>query len=94
MRFRGWLLNIWQRGEISWWLPAVLIGGVLRFWGISFGLPGNTLRPDEDMVVNPSLAMIGGDLDPHDYTYPTLYKYLLAAIFRICMALGLGTGFR
>ncbi len=74
------------------WLPPVLLGGVLRFWGISFGLPGNTLRPDEDMVVYPALAMIGGDMDPRDYTYPTFYKYLLALIFRVCMALGVGTG--
>ncbi|MCZ6636552.1 MAG: hypothetical protein O7G87_24410, partial [bacterium] len=60
--------------RIAGWLFPVVLGGVLRVWGLGFGLP-NRLRPDEDMVVLPSLAMIGGDLDPHGYTYPTLYKY-------------------
>ena len=77
-----------KRDFISW-LPAVVLGGVLRVWGLGFGLP-NRLRPDEDMIVLPSLAMVGGDLDPHGYTYPTLYKYLLALIFRVCLALGIG----
>lgn len=77
------------RADLWCWLPPVLIGGLLRFWSLSFGLP-NFFRPDEDMVVLPALRMIGGDLDPHDYTYPTLYKYFLAGVFRACMALDLG----
>jgi hypothetical protein len=71
------------------WVPPTILGTVLRFWSLGFGLPSH-FRPDEDMVVLPSLAMVGGNLDPHDYTYPTLYKYILAAIYRGCMALGLG----
>ncbi|MDP6038245.1 MAG: glycosyltransferase family 39 protein, partial [Candidatus Latescibacteria bacterium] len=71
------------------WVPPVIVGGVLRCWSLWFGLP-NRFRPDEDMVVLPALGMVGGDLDPHDYTYPTLYKYLLVLVFRICMALGVG----
>ena len=71
------------------WLPPVLVGIALRFWSLFFGLP-NLFRPDEDMVVLPSLGMVGGDLDPHDYTYPTLYKYILAFVFRACMLLGWG----
>lgn len=70
-------------------LPPVIAAAVLRFWALKFGLP-SFLRPDEDMVVLPALGMIGGDLDPHDYTYPTLYKYGLALLFRLSMALGLG----
>ncbi|MCZ6633620.1 MAG: tetratricopeptide repeat protein [bacterium] len=80
-----WLKN----RDVVRWLPPVLVGALLRFWGLGFGLP-NFLRPDEDMVVLPALGMIGGDLDPYDYTYPTLYKYVLALIFRLAATLGVG----
>ncbi|MBT5830330.1 MAG: phospholipid carrier-dependent glycosyltransferase, partial [Candidatus Latescibacteria bacterium] len=82
--------NVWFTPEaLLCWLPPTVLGTILRFWSLGFGLP-NHFRPDEDMVVLPSLAMIGGNLDPHDYTYPTLYKYILVLIYRVCMALGLG----
>ena len=71
------------------WLPPTVLGFVLRFWSLGFGLP-NHFRPDEDMVVLPSLGMVGGNLDPHDYTYPTLYKYILVLVYRVCMMLGVG----
>jgi tetratricopeptide (TPR) repeat protein len=77
------------RDALVCWLPPTVFGLVLRFWSLGFGLP-NHFRPDEDMVVLPSLGMVGGNLDPHDYTYPTLYKYILVLIYRVCMALGLG----
>jgi len=80
----------WLRREaLVCWLPPTILGAILRFWSLGFGLP-NHFRPDEDMVVLPSLGMVGGNLDPHDYTYPTLYKYILVLIYRVCMALGLG----
>ena len=90
-------MNVIQRIRETWltpaalwcWLPPTLFGAVLRFWSLGFGLP-NHFRPDEDMVVLPSLAMVGGNLDPHDYTYPALYKYILVAIYRVCMDFGLG----
>ena len=36
-------------------ISIILLGGLLRVWGISFGLPGNLLRPDEEGVVNEAL---------------------------------------
>jgi len=81
---------VWfTREALLCWLPPTVLGVVLRFWSLGFGLP-NHFRPDEDMVVLPSLGMVGGNLDPYDYTYPTLYKYILVLIYRVCMALGWG----
>ncbi len=89
MMFRQIRQQWFHKEDLMGWLPPVLVGLGLRFWHIGFGLP-NLFRPDEDMVVLPALGMIGGNLDPHDYTYPTLYKYILVLIFRVLMALGIG----
>ena len=90
MDFLKRLQDVWlTREALLCWLPPTVLGAILRFWSLDFGLPSH-FRPDEDMVVLPSLGMVGGNLDPHDYTYPTLYKYILALIYRVCMMLGLG----
>ena len=37
---------------------------------------------DEDDLVQPALAFLGGDWDPHWYTYGPLFSYILAFIFK------------
>ncbi|MDA0710109.1 MAG: glycosyltransferase family 39 protein [bacterium] len=58
---------------------------ILRFWGLDFGLPNLQCRPDETGVVVKALAFFGGDLNPHFFRYPTLYFYLIAAVFAVYM---------
>jgi hypothetical protein len=48
----------------------------LRLRGISFGLPA-VYNPDEVSIMSRALAFASGDLNPHNFLYPTLYFYLL-----------------
>lgn len=59
----------------------VLLGGVLRFYPIWFGLPYLRARPDEETAVGVALSMLGGDLNPHFFHWPSLTFYVFAAIF-------------
>lgn len=65
-----------------WILLAVLVlSAVLRVWGIGFGLPHLEARPDEMEVVPRAIRLLSGDLNPHFFNYPSLYFYLLGAVF-------------
>ena len=48
----------------------------LRLRGITFGLPA-VYNPDEVAIMSRALAFASGDLNPHNFLYPTLYFYLL-----------------
>jgi hypothetical protein len=75
----GWLPGgWWRRGALA----AVLVGGAaLRFRGLGWSLP-YVPHPDEPAVVNIAQRMlVTGDLDPHRYTYPSLYIYLQALVY-------------
>ena len=56
----------------------VLVAGVLRVRGLAFGLPA-IYNPDEIAIMSRALAFAKGDLNPHNFLYPTLYFYLLFA---------------
>jgi hypothetical protein len=60
-------------------LVAVLIlAAWLRLSGLSFGLPA-VYNPDEVAIMSRALAFATGDLNPHNFLYPTLYFYVLFA---------------
>ena len=66
------------------WLTAILIlGASLRFFPIWFGLSYQYSRPDETEAVGHALAMLGGDLNPHFFHWPSLTFYLFAAVFAV-----------
>ena len=66
------------------WLTAILIlGASLRFFPIWFGLTYQYSRPDETEAVGHALAMLGGDLNPHFFHWPSLTFYLFAAVFAV-----------
>ena len=66
------------------WLPAiVLLGAALRFFPIWFGLPYQYSRPDETEAVGHALGILGGDLNPHFFHWPSLTFYLFAAAFAV-----------
>jgi hypothetical protein len=50
----------------------------LRVWALGWGLP-DVNHPDEIPILNRALAFAKGDLNPHNFLYPTLYFYALFA---------------
>jgi hypothetical protein len=50
----------------------------LRLLGITYGLPA-IYNPDETPILNRALTFAKGDLNPHNFVYPTLYFYLVFA---------------
>jgi hypothetical protein len=73
-------------------IPLLGLAAALRLAGIDFGLPGK-FRPDEEFLVSRGLGILGGELNPHFFQYPSLYMYLLAAVYGVWRAIGglLGT---
>lgn len=59
----------------------VLIGALLRIVPIWFGLPYSHARPDEETAVGHAVAVLGGDLNPHFFHWPSLIFYGLAVPF-------------
>jgi len=66
-------------------LLAVIIatGAGLRLWSVSFGLPHALARPDEEKIVTAAVGILGGDLNPHFFLYPSLFIYLTAGAFEL-----------
>ncbi|MFC1807389.1 ArnT family glycosyltransferase [Candidatus Omnitrophota bacterium] len=61
---------------------VILIGILLRLWGIDFGLPF-LYHQDEPIVVNHALAYGSGDLNPHFFIIPPLTSYILFFFYGI-----------
>jgi Dolichyl-phosphate-mannose-protein mannosyltransferase len=61
------------------WLSAVVVAALaLRMLGLRYGLPA-VYNPDEVAIMSRALAFAKGDLNPHNFLYPTLYFYVLFA---------------
>lgn len=64
------------------WIAALLItcgaALVLRVVGLRYGLPA-VYNPDEVAIMSRALAFAKGDLNPHNFLYPSLYFYVLFA---------------
>jgi hypothetical protein len=70
---------------------AVICAALLRLWAINFGLPHTETRPDESTVIIIAFQLISAKLHPVTLIYPTLFTYILAAIFSV-FALFKGAG--
>jgi hypothetical protein len=57
---------------------VVLIAAALRLIGLGYGLPA-VYNPDEVAIMSRTLAFAKGDLNPHNFLYPTFYFYVLFA---------------
>ncbi|MDP8298568.1 MAG: glycosyltransferase family 39 protein [Candidatus Tantalella remota] len=66
---------------------VILVGFILRIWGINFGLP-DQIHQDEPIVVNHALAYGTGDLNPHFFAIPPFASYLLFIVYGILFAAG------
>lgn len=76
-----------------WTLIAILaVAAIARFWALSFCLPGQLCRPDEEAVAGIATQFFGRDFDPHFFDWPTLFMYAtalgLAAYFDVGRLLG------
>lgn len=77
-----------NRRRESWFLGGILlIGFLLRVWGIGFGLP-HLYHPDEADIVHRALAFGAGDPNPHFFVYPSFYMYLLFLIYGFYFLIG------
>lgn len=63
----------------------ILLGAaVVRVWGIHFGLPSALqARPDERPIICKAVGFASGDLNPHEFNYPSLYFYLLYGAYSV-----------
>jgi len=62
-------------------LVIVLLALAVRVWGVGFGLPFYNARVDESTMAAPAVGFLSGDLNPHDFMYPTAFRYALAATY-------------
>jgi hypothetical protein len=60
-----------------------VLAGVLRFWGLTFGLPRAMARPDEDAITATAAQIVLHGADPKFFDYPTLFMYLVAGVERM-----------
>jgi len=81
--------GISSRGIVAGCLAGVLLlAFALRLWGLDFGLP-YVVHPDESVWVNGALKMIKtGDLNPHDFIYPSLLYYIDALAYLVYYGIG------
>src|SRR4029079_6646167 len=80
---RRWLLVL---GAI------VVLAAALRLLALGYGLPA-TYKPDETPIMNRALAFAKGDLNPHNFLYPSLYFYALFAWEALFFLVGRVAGF-
>lgn len=80
-------------GEKLWLVVILAVGFLVRVWGLDFGLPFPEARPDESTIIRHALAFFSGDPNPHFFNYPSLYLYLLFALYLGYFLIGKGFGF-
>jgi len=61
----------------------LIVAAGVRVWGITFGLPNSEVRPDEMTVVQNSLGLLFGGLNPRFFNWPSLEFYLVAVPYRV-----------
>ncbi|MFZ5476897.1 MAG: glycosyltransferase family 39 protein [Myxococcota bacterium] len=70
-----------------------MIGALaLRVAGLDFGLPMAEARPDELTVAFQAMKFGTGDLNPHSFNYPSLFKYVVFVLFGAYYAVGKAIG--
>jgi hypothetical protein len=68
----------WTPGRLALLLALLALAEWLRATGLSFGLPA-VYNPDEVAIMSRALGFARGDLNPHNFLYPTFYFYVLFA---------------
>jgi hypothetical protein len=66
----------WTPARLAVLMALLALAQWLRTAGLDFGLPA-VYNPDEVAIMSRSLAFAKGDLNPHNFLYPTFYFYVL-----------------
>jgi 4-amino-4-deoxy-L-arabinose transferase-like glycosyltransferase len=70
-----------MHGHIVLLVVVIIIGGLLRVWGIGYDLPF-IYHPDEPVYIELSQRIFKtGDLNPHFFNYPSLFFYINALAY-------------
>lgn len=65
-----------------WVLAGILLVALaLRVWGIGFGLPSASARPDETSIAGPAVTFLSGQFEPPHFLYPTGFMYALSGVY-------------
>ena len=59
---------------------ALVAAALLRFWGLSQGVPFSVQVDEPEVMVRAVGMMKTGDLNPHFFDYPSLYMYMEAIV--------------
>lgn len=62
-------------------IAVMVVAFALRVWGIGFGLPAATARPDETQIAGPAVGYLTGDLRPPFFQWPAAFQYIVAAAY-------------
>jgi hypothetical protein len=68
-------------------ISIIILGAVLRFWGINFGLPYQ-FHQDEPMAINHAFGYGSGDFNSHYFQLPPFLSYVLFFIYGIIYIVG------
>jgi 4-amino-4-deoxy-L-arabinose transferase-like glycosyltransferase len=68
---------------------SLALGLALRLWGLDYGLPHPSARPDEERIVGRAFTILArGDFHPVEFSYPALMMYLEALALAIYFGIG------
>lgn len=84
--------SLFFRSEHLYIVLIFFLAFFVRAWGIEYGLPYKYYS-DEPLVVEHALKFGTGDLNPHFFSYPTLYMYLLFFLYGFYFFIGQLAGF-
>ena len=63
-----------------WLVLIIVIGALLRFVPIWFGLPYPQARPDEETAIGKAIAALDGEPNPRFFHWPSLTFYVFAGV--------------
>jgi uncharacterized membrane protein len=70
-------------------LTAILLAGaLLRFWGLTFGIPHPDTRPEETTMVITATGLLYAGLSSRFFQWPSLEFYIVSAIYRVGWEIG------
>jgi 4-amino-4-deoxy-L-arabinose transferase-like glycosyltransferase len=74
-------------------LLILAVAAALRVWGLHFGLPNIVTRPDENTIIGAAARFtINGTIDPDFFNYPTLYLYVVGALYAAACTAAVAVG--
>jgi len=71
---------------------VIILAAVVRYWGITFGLPDTMARPDENIIVQDTFLLPGHMFHPGSLMYPSFYKYILFCLYCLYFLFGVLRG--